>query len=215
MGAGEVVKVQEYEPFEINDQNALAPCPRSRPLPTTQYINRKYQWVSFPNSLRGTSLINGSGIGLTYSSGSGRRNTLTLFSPAFDLDDHQNGTAELEADISMTTWSSATLGFGTSNSKTARLTDFAFIGELKSSTAWNANRANGISVGSLDVYLGSSKVANIDPILRKRTLRTSLGITWIIEGNRGLRLTISHWGTPCGGLSFPWIRRTFQIPLHS
>lgn len=119
------------------------------------------------NSVR--ILADGSGTGITVAtSNTTRRNTLTGFSPAFDLDTraNQSGIIEIEARLSITT-RSANVGFGPGLEQTYSLEGFTFAQTLIASTAWSAGDDNGVLIESVDIYAGTVLLGTLSLYLAK------------------------------------------------
>ena len=123
-----------------------------------------------------TRLISGPGIGESYSDTSLTLQTsaaLRLYTPAFNLVDTtptpdvvQAGLLTLEARVTMTAASAANVGFAPSSqstnpNRTGTITGFTFAGTLEDATAFAANARNGVQVGSLPIYGGTTKLGDL------------------------------------------------------
>ena len=158
VGEAEVVKVQEYEPFEINEKR-LGTLPTEDAVNDQQYINRQYQWVDIPANLTGRLLQDGPGTGFSPTGATSGRTALTGFTNNLDLDNETGGgIIEVEGTYRISTGKTATLGFGATHDESVRLTDIVSLSSLRSSTAYSGSTDNGVQIGSFDIYSGNARV---------------------------------------------------------
>ena len=109
-------------------------------------------------------LLDGQGDGITVSNSSvSRRNSLSLFAPAFDLDDGatQAGIVEADAVFRFGTRSIDGIGFGSELDGTARITGFTTASALRSATAYSSGADQGVLIGSADVYNVAVKLGEL------------------------------------------------------
>ena len=119
-----------------------------------------------PRSPHVTELIDGAGPGISVPlSSADHRTALSLFSPAFDLDDadKRSGLIAVEVTFTLSGRSSNSIGFDQSLSPAVvqRLTGFVSASDLRSAAAWSSSRAEGEEVDGIDISLGSTKLGNV------------------------------------------------------
>ena len=112
------------------------------------------------------------------------------FSPAFDLDDSdkQSGIIQVEADIRLITRSSNDIGFNAGASASSAVVEtsiegFRFASAVRASEAYSATE-NGVLVGSVDVYKGSSTLGELNLYLT-RDANNVAGYWFVWEGSTG------------------------------
>ena len=132
----------------------------------------------------------GTGITVTNSSADTRLSNAVGFSPAFDLDDSdkQSGIIQVEADIRLITRSSNDIGFNAGASASSAVVEtsiegFRFASAVRASEAYSATE-NGVLVGSVDVYKGSSTLGELNLYLT-RDANNVAGYWFVWEGSTG------------------------------
>ena len=120
-----------------------------------------------------TQLMDGAGIGITVAnSGQLQRNSLTGFTPTFDLDDaeHQAGIFQVKATLRFSTRSANTIGFDQDSADPlieTRVTGFAFASAVRASTAYAGSADNGIEIGEATIYNGAAILGVVKLLLAK------------------------------------------------
>ena len=177
VGEAEVVKVQEYESFEVNTRR-LNTLPVEAASSDNQYINRKYQWVDIHPNLTGRLLQDGSGIGFSPTGATSGRTPLTGFTNAFDLDTETgSGIVEVESRVSISTGKTTTLGIGVDHDSNTRLINIVSNSSLRSSTAYSGSTDNGVQIGSFDIYSGNTRVQT-NRLMIAKDGNNQVGLYW-------------------------------------
>ena len=120
-----------------------------------------------------TQLMDGAAVGITVgNSGQIQRNSLTGFTPAFDLDDadHQAGILQVEATLRFSTRGATTIGFDQDSVNPlteARITGFAFVSAVRASTTYAGSADNGIEIGEATIYNGAATLGVVKLLLAK------------------------------------------------
>ena len=120
-----------------------------------------------------TQLMDGAGVGVAVAnSGQLQRNSLTAFTPTFDLDDaeHQAGILQVEATLRFSTRSVNTIGFDQASADPlieTRVAGFAFASAVRASTAYAGSADNGIETGEATIYNGAATLGVVKLLLAK------------------------------------------------
>ena len=120
-----------------------------------------------------TQLMDGAAVGITVgNSGQLQRNSLTGFTPTFDLDDadHHAGILQVEATLRFSTLGVTTIGFDQDSVNPlteARITGFAFVSGVRASTTYAGSADNGIEIGEATIYNGAATLGVVKLLLAK------------------------------------------------
>ena len=119
-----------------------------------------------------TQLMDGAGVGITVAnSGQLQRNSLTSFTPTFDLDDaeHQVGVLQVEAALRFSTRGANTIGFDQAGNPMieTRITGFAFASAVRASDAYSGSADNGIEIGEVTIYNRAAILGVVKLLLAK------------------------------------------------
>ena len=91
-------------------------------------------------------------------------NAMSLFSPAFDLDNVQHGVFTIEATLTISTRSTGGLGFTSDNNDSFRIDGTVFASALKSLGTYSASDVAGTALqidNGVDIYNASAKLGSV------------------------------------------------------
>ena len=117
-----------------------------------------------------TELAEGPGTGITVTSaGQVKRNALSGFNPAFNLQDANNrsGILEVEFRLDISTRAPNSVGFDQAGGTQAIVTGWTHSSSVLSASAYSGSSDEGIEIGSQEVYNGSTELGSLKLFLAK------------------------------------------------